>query len=76
MNMTQNTCGTCKHIVVGDVNPQNVTQKQYQCRRFPPIPVVLAAGPQGINMSVMYPPVTPAFPACAEHGVKLQAANG
>lgn len=67
MQPEEKVCGTCRSIVQGPIDPQNITTRRYECRRFPPQMIPL--GPGQIN--VMYPVINQQMPGCGEHKVLL-----
>lgn len=59
---------TCTDCDAGELvfNPQNVTEKNVICRRYPPVPVVAGYSPQGAQIVSIYPQIPANTPACAE----------
>jgi hypothetical protein len=63
MQPEEKVCGTCRSIVQGAIDPQNITTRRYECRRFPPQMVLVGPG----QVNVMYPVINPQMPGCNEH---------
>jgi hypothetical protein len=63
------TCATCICIEPGKPNPQNITQKQYFCHRYPPTNIVVPApGPANQMMYAVHTsfPIVTLDTWCAE----------
>ena len=57
---------TCSDCVAGELvfNPQNVTEKNVVCRRYPPTVIVAAYTQQGAQVVSMYPQMPANTHAC------------
>lgn len=66
----QPTCATCPLMVLGEINPNNVTERSYFCYRYPPkvvpVPAQQANGQMAIAMHSIRPSVMPNG-WCGEH---------
>ncbi len=56
---TEITCETCNFFAEGDINPNNITNRTYFCKRYPPSSLVLPATNQTGQMSVQISSVFP-----------------
>jgi len=65
--MTEKTY-TCADCEAGELvfNPQNLTEKNVVCRRYPPTPIVAGYTQQGAQIVSIYPQMPATTPACAE----------
>jgi hypothetical protein len=70
--MAEPTCGTCKHLFVGEVNPQDLRDRPSFCRRLPPWPSLVGVDPQaGPVYSSAFPRVHPDLCVCGEWSPKV-----
>lgn len=51
-------CGLCLYMEKGPINPDNVTQRSYFCKRNPPVVIVMPAQ-GGVAMHTVNPMVNP-----------------
>jgi len=68
------TCSDCHYCVEGDLNPQDLRQRLYNCYRYPPVPSPVPAQ-QGIMMLNTRPTITPDTLACGELEPKTESAT-
>lgn len=63
-------CEDCFFLCERATDPTNITKRSFECRSVPPqmigVPVQQNGG-LGIQAIVMYPEVSPAYPACGLH---------
>lgn len=57
-------CQECMYFETGDINPNDVTDRKYFCKRLPPVPIAFpaAVGPSGqvaVTVSTNFPMTTP-----------------
>lgn len=62
--MEKPKCETCIFIVDGDIDPNDISRRQYFCRRYPPNVIVVPGPPNvsggiSVQVSSVHPMTTP-----------------
>mgnify|MGYP000473511169 CR=1 FL=1 len=60
----QVSCRDCTFLEVGEINPNDVTDRKYFCKRLPPVPIVMpgpttGAGQMSVQISTVFPMTSP-----------------
>ena len=72
--MSHPTCASCRHLHEGAVNPGNVGQRIRECRRYPPL-ILLMPVPGGVTPVSVFP-MTTVEVWCGEYAPRLELVRG
>jgi hypothetical protein len=63
----ERVCGGCTWFVLEENKFNPEAPKEGQCRRFPPVPMIIGKGPMGLMMESFYPHMAADNRACGEY---------